>query len=313
MSAPTAWRHYQVGVVGLSVASDYAEAADDFARLYAPFACATPPPEAIRVTARRTRAGWRGTRYAIYGDDRLIFDARRPGEVFPYLEWAINWRIVARRGEFLQLHAATVACNDQVFVLAGDSGAGKSTLAAGLIARGWTYFAEEFALLDPDRLHVHPFPKALCLKHGSFAAARACGLPLWRRAHFAKDFKGPVAYVAPWQCRGPLATAPRPVHTIVFPRYCAGGATRLTPLSRAAAALRLTRGTFNPPAFGARLVPLLARLVRGAACYELEGAALDDSCAALEELADELHRQRAATRPAAPVADAAPRPAAQFA
>ena len=35
----------------------------------------------------------------------------------------------------------------EVVGLMGDNGAGKSTLAAGLVARGWTYMCDEFALI----------------------------------------------------------------------------------------------------------------------------------------------------------------------
>lgn len=56
-------------------------------------------------------------------------------------------------------HAAAVADERGVVLLAGESGAGKSVLLAALLQRGWTMLADDLAVVAPDgqgRLLVQP-------------------------------------------------------------------------------------------------------------------------------------------------------------
>jgi hypothetical protein len=46
----------------------------------------------------------------------------------------------------------------------GRSFAGKTSLVAALIARGASYFSDEYAVLDPDG-RVHPYPKPLSFRN----------------------------------------------------------------------------------------------------------------------------------------------------
>jgi HprK-related kinase A len=265
--APT--RYYRVGDVPIAVRSDFDEALDDFERLYGSFRADQAPADAIVMEARadaRTVFGRR--RYSIYGDGLRIFGNRKAAEVFPYLEWGINWRVVQRHGRFLQLHAATLGRAGRTMLFAGNSGCGKSTLAAVLLARGWKYFGDEFALIEAETMRVRPFPKALCVKSGSFDLVRQLDLPLFRRRHYSKDFKGPVGYIDP-RSRDAVATEPAAVDYIIFPQYSPDRVPDVVPLPRAAAAFELARCTFNPGDFGPRFMPLLCEFVRRAACLRL--------------------------------------------
>jgi HprK-related kinase A len=204
--------------------------------------------------------------------------------VLPYLEWGIDWRVIATRTEYLQLHAATLPCDGQAVVFAGPSGTGKSTLAAGLLARGWSYLSDEFALIDTDTLHVHSLPKALCIKAGSFSAVEHLNLPLWRRRHYVKAFKGRVAYVKIQNLAHQVDVSPRPVRFVVFPRYAEGSKARLYPVSRARAAFSLTGYAFNRNAFGSRTITILSEVVRNAECFGLQFGPLDETCDLVESL-----------------------------
>jgi hypothetical protein len=81
-----------------------------------------------------------------------------------------------------------------------------------------------------------------------------------------------------------VAAHASPVDFVIFPQYRPEAPETLTPLPRAAAALELVRGTFNPRDFRAELVPLLARLVRGATCYTLTTQAPTATARLLEQL-----------------------------
>ena len=275
---------YRIGPVELELRSEMPDAADDFDVLYRGWR--RPAPSNGRVIRMEVKSAgrklWGARRYAIVGDGEEVFSNLRPQEVLPYLEWGINYRVIATHDECLQLHAATLAHKGCGVMLVGQSGCGKSTLTAALAARGWGYLSDEFALIAPDSLRLHPFPKALCIKAGSFELVRQLGLPLWRRRPYVKAFKGRVAYVSPHDVNAPAGTFP--IRLIVFPRYTGAGGTGLYPVSRGKAAFRLATYAFNRNVFGDRLVSILGRVVADAQCIALEPGPTDETCALLESL-----------------------------
>ncbi len=273
---------FRIGPVQLELRSDMPDAAEDFTFLYRGWRHAEPGAEAIHMEIKADgRTLWGARRYAIIGDGEQVFSGLRPEEVLPYLEWGINYRVIATRNEFLQLHAATLAYGGQGVMLVGESGCGKSTLTAALVSRGWGYLSDEFALIAPDTCRLYPFPKALCIKVGSFDLVRRFGLPLWRRRPYVKAFKGRVAYVSPHELN--VETGSVPIRLIVFPRYT-GGRTTLHPVSRSRAAFSLAANAFNRHLFGERVVSIMGETVQGAQCVALEPGDLEETRALLESL-----------------------------
>lgn len=275
---------FTIGDMDIFVRSDLRELVDDFAALYpGRRPSRSAPARAIRMDVRRT--GRVRQRYDIYGDGELIHEGIRAGELLPHLEWGITWRFVAGCTEYVQIHAASMARDGQGVVLAGDSGAGKSTLAAALLARGWEYLCDEFALIHPVNLRLHPYPKALCIKSGAFEAVNDLGLPLSRDRHYVKSIKGKVGYISLADVEARIAE-PCPVRLIVFPTYSGPRSPRRYPLTRAEAAFALTGQTLNRDAFGHDLVSIVGRLTRRAGCYGLESGRLDETCDLIEGLLD---------------------------
>ncbi len=278
---------FAIGPVSVVVRSDVPEILDDFAGLYADARVDQPTTEpVIRMEVRAVRSGWmRPTRYEVFGDGRSLWTADQPREVLPYIEWGINWRVIERCPQYVQVHAATLVRDGQGLLLAADSGSGKSTLAAGLLARGWRYLSDEFAMIDPVDLSMHALPKALCVKAGAFDAVREMGLPLWRGRHYVKALKGCVGYIRPADIRPDVVAAAAPIRWIIFPQYLAGCRPRLLPVSRAQALFTLAAGTLNRHIFGHQAAAILRRVVTAASCYRLEAGPLDATCRVLGELA----------------------------
>ncbi len=192
--------------------------------------------------------------------------------------------MIGRHPEYLQLHAAAMIRDGIGVVLAGASGSGKSTLAAGLLSRGWRYLSDELALIDPDTLALRGFPKALCVKRGAFDVLESLSLPLWRRRHYVKAFKGRVGYLNPRQVSAAAVGGSARVGFIVFPRYMGDRPPRLRPVKRAQALFSLQANMLNQRDFGPRSIPILGDLVRGAKCMALEVGALGRTCDTLERL-----------------------------
>jgi len=81
-----------------------------------------------------------------------------------------------------QCHPRQEGC----FLLPARSGSGKTTLVAALAAKGWRYFPDELALIDPVTGKVLPFPQPMGIKTGSVSPLSRyypglAGLPSHRR------------------------------------------------------------------------------------------------------------------------------------
>jgi len=300
-----------VGRFAVSLRSDLEEVVDDFVALYPPGSSATcGAPQVIRlevVSGKRSRTGRR--LYRVYADGQEVGGWRPKNAVFPVLEWGINLRIMATRPEYLQLHAASMSCRGNGFIFAGESGCGKSTLAATLMSRGWQYFCDEFALISPEALTLQPFPKALCIKEGSYPVARGLGLRFARRRDYLKELKGRVGYIDPRQTGHDAIASPASVRAVVFPRYAAAEPPRLEPISRARAAVELFRCCFNRQAFSDGGLGVLSGVVRQSRCFRLTVGGADETVALLESCLAHSDARAMASSSAAKVAIARPAPA----
>jgi hypothetical protein len=77
---------------------------------------------------------------------------------------------------------------------------------------------------------------------------------------------------------------PCSVGYVVLPAYHAASVTRLRPISRATALMRLGEQTFNRARMGGAGIVALARVVSGAECFELPIADLHEAIRAIEGL-----------------------------
>lgn len=241
--------------------------------------------KAIEVAIRRSRRGWwRSPRFEVRANGNERFRGLTRGEVLPFVDWAINWELPGTLPHLAQFHAASLSRDGLGVIFPGESGAGKSTLAAGLIRAGWQYLCDEFALVGPDTLCLHPYPKALCIKKPAFAALEAAGVDMGDRPCHLKGGKGSVVMLPPNQIRPGAIGRPCPVRLVVFPRYVDGAAPSLTPIGRADAVDQLHRVCFNLLSCRAMALEVMTRMIRGAECYRLVSGSLTASASLLGEL-----------------------------
>ncbi|WP_296307532.1 hypothetical protein [Erythrobacter sp.] len=136
--------------------------------------------------------------------------------------------VIHHRPEWQALiHGAAIAWAGSAIGLAAPSGSGKSTLSALLVARGWTYVAEDLLAILPHG-KVAPWPLPISVKPGSVAVISAAwpgglGEP---RAHPGKAIMARMLHVPPDRC----ATAALPLKALVLPRYDPDGDDALQPL-----------------------------------------------------------------------------------
>ena len=277
---------FKIGCIDIDVRSDLPEVIDDLAVLYRGSSGVAPDGmDAIRIEVKRTAHRLPARRrYVVFGDGEAFGEGVRRREVLPYLEWAVNWRIMARCTDCLLVHAASMARNGQGVVFAGQSGAGKSTLVAGLLARGWQYLCDEFAMIETDTLRLLPFPKAVCVKASAFDLIERLNLRLCGDRHYVKALKGPVGYISPSDLPPGAVAGPCPLRHVVFPRYTGHPKVRIRTVTDARAAFMLTSHTLNRDVLGERAATTANRIVRDAQCVILESGDLGEACDLVESL-----------------------------
>jgi HprK-related kinase A len=277
---------FRIGGTDIAVRSDLPEVIDDLAVLYRGCARdAATGEDAISMEVKQAPHFLPARRrYAVFGDGEAFGEEVRRREVLPYLEWGVNWRVIARCTGSLLVHAASMGRDGRGVVFAGPSGAGKSTLVAGLLARGWQYLCDEFAMIDARTLKLLPFPKAVCVKAGAFDLIRRLNLPLCGERRYVKALKGNVGYISPSDLPAGAAGRPCPVRFVIFPRYTGHPEPRARPLSDAKAAFVLTSHTLNRAALGARAASTASRIARDARCYILDTGDIGGACDLIESL-----------------------------
>lgn len=270
--------HFQIGVIGVSLHCPYGPALRDFCSLYDDCRVEVPPPDAIRVDVKPTRLGrMKRRRYEVWADDEHRFTVWNNPSVLPHIEWAINWHIMLYQPRYYQIHAGVVECDGQGVILPAGPGCGKTTLTAGLVRSGWRYLSDEFALIDPDDLRLRAYPKALCVKEGSFAVLDAMGLRAARRRDYQKGQKGRVTFVKPSELNPSAIGGRCPVRFVMFPKFEAARSPRVREMSRAEAVLRLNEVSFNFTKYRAAGVQIMADIVREARVFELDAGPVDET------------------------------------
>ncbi len=274
---------FNLGGVEIAVRSDLPEVIDDLSALYRGSSNgASNGAPAITIEVKQV-SHLPARRYTVLGDGEPFGEDIRRREVLPYLEWAVNWRVIARCTDRMLVHAASMARDGQGVVFAGKSGAGKSTLVAGLLARGWQYMCDEFAMIDTSTYRLLPFPKAVCIKAGSFDLVRRLDLKLCGDRRYVKALKGKVGYISPADLPG-AAARPCPITHVIFPNYTGHPKSRLRPVTQARAAFMLASHTLNRDVLGGQVAATASHIVRDARCVVLESGDIEDACDLVESI-----------------------------
>lgn len=246
----------------------------------------------IRIDRPSRLQRWIRPRVSFHFDGQEPF-ARLPGDQgFPMLEWGMNWCVSAHAHQFLVLHAAVLERAGRALILPAPSGSGKSTLCAGLAFSGWRLLSDELTLLDPADGSVVPLPRPISLKNASIDVMRAFAADAVFGPTVHETTKGSIAHVSP-----PI-DAVRRAHEraragwVVLPRFEAGAATRLQPMSKARAMMRLIECSFNYNVYGHQGFELLADVVERSDCWELSYSKLDEVVALFDGFAAAHTAQR---------------------
>lgn len=200
------------------------------------------------------------------------------GQAYPMFEWVLNWCVSSRANRYLIVHAAVLEREGGgAVVMPAPPGSGKSTLCAALAARGWRLLSDELALVRLEDGAILPLPRPVSLKNGSIGVIRAFAPQMVMNRPVRDTGKGTVAHM-----KAPAASvlrADEAAHAawLVFPRYRAGAPTRLAPLPRARAFMRVANNAFNYSLLGQRGFCALAALVDTCSSFEFTYSDLEDA------------------------------------
>lgn len=239
----------------------------------------------VQVGRPRGARRWFKPQAMLYVDGQAPFTPLPLDQAYPMLEWGLNWCISAYCHQYLIFHAAVVEKAGRALLLPAPPGSGKSTLCAGLVQRDWRLLSDELALVDFATGSVVPLARPVSLKNRSIDVLRAFapGAAFSRPVH--DTTKGTVAHM-----RAPTASVRRVAETasprwIVFPRWEAGAAARLSPLSKARGFMEMVKSGVNYSVHGRSGFEQLARLIDTSDCYRFAYGDLGEAIAVFDELA----------------------------
>jgi hypothetical protein len=197
--------------------------------------------------------------------------AAEAGELLYLLEKDVTVELQKLRRDLYFLHAAALAWRQEAFLVVGASGAGKSTLTWALSHHGFRYLSDELAPIDLDRLDVHAYPHALCLKA---VPAEPYALPAstletaWTLHVPASDLPGGVGdtsrLAAIFFLQSDFSTPAEP---------------GLRPISAAEAGARLLANALNPLAHATDGLDPAIAIARRVHRFELRPGNLERTCA----------------------------------
>jgi hypothetical protein len=222
-------------------------------------------------------------RSGVYRDGEPVALTERLSMLAPIVKTEL-WQCAVNAHNFLfNIHAGVIGAGETCILLPAAPGSGKSSLTAALTHRGFRYFSDEVALIEPHSFRVPPVPLALCSKStGWDVIADFYPELLTVPTHRRTDGKL-VRYLPPHA--GSVATASAPVSHIVFPQYDAASSTELRVLSRPDALRQVMDECL---ALRRRLTAQdaqdICRWIQGIDCYTLRFSSVADAADAVSKL-----------------------------
>lgn len=239
----------------------------------------------VRLASPRGLRRWLQPQVLFQFDGAPPFHPLPADQVFPMLEWGLNWCVSSHCHQYLIVHAAVLERSDRALVLPAPPGSGKSTLCAGLVSRGWRLLSDELTLIEPFSGNIVALARPISLKNDSIEVIRrfAPACVLGPTVH--DTLKGSVAHFkAPADSVRRAAEPARP-GWIVLPRYEPGAQARLTPLAKGRAFMQLADNAFNYSLHGRSGFEVLAKVIEACACYEFAYSDLNEAARMYDELA----------------------------
>lgn len=275
-----------VGPAIFRIGSDWGAPIRQLRQLYAHYPAADDlvPDFTVRLYAERWWRRFVRPSVQLSGDYMLPDASPLPlaqgllaAEMAMNLQMAMGWR------RHLLLHASAAERDGRVLVMTGLSGSGKSTLSAILAENGWRFLADEFALLDLEQGHIHPFPRLISLKNSSIAAMDKV---IDRKARFGpllKDTpKGDIRHLVPPQSAIDAMHESAPPVLLLYPSF--GKQKQIRDVATTENFVRLTQASTNYVALGEAGFNALTNFVQRVPAFAIDYSSADEAMVMIDEL-----------------------------
>lgn len=217
-------------------------------------------------------------------DGYTPFDPLPVNQIYPLLEWGMNWCVTSSAHYWVMCHSAVLAKGDLAVILPAPPGSGKSTLCAALMLSGWRLLSDEMALIEPENLNLNSFVRPVSLKNASIdlISGKFAQANLTRKVH--DTIKGTVAHLQPTLESVLAGNMPAQPRWLVFPEYKYNAELSVSPLTKAEAMVDLARNTFNMAALGPIAFQTLNALVECCECMKFQYSDLDQAISYFDAL-----------------------------
>lgn len=241
-------------------------------RVFSPFAVSGERKHFYSVFTSGTHPEWT---HSVFWDGECLAASRVPSFVLSILLWHVNRQALESCDRYLLIHAAAAEYGGQALLFPAPMESGKTTLVAGLVRAGLRYLTDEAAAIEPQSLHVHPFPKALSIKPGSWNVLADLEPVVQReiRPYLTRQW-----HVDPRAIRHDCLAPPSSPRFVILPLYRKGSCTELIPLRPAQALLALCENAFNLNHYHCVGLEALAAIVRQSKSYRLTIGDLTAAC-----------------------------------
>ncbi len=279
----------RTGPFSTRIHSDIEGVTESLARLYSAHPVEAPESFAdfqVRLLRSRGLRRWFRPQVRFDYDGDAPFTPLPLAQAYPMFEWVMNWCVSNHAHSYLIVHAAVLEKNGSALIMPAPPGSGKSTLCAALAMRGWRLLSDELALVRCSDGLLAPLVRPVSLKNASLDLIRAFAPEARFGDPVTGTIKGTIAHLMP--PADSVAQAGRTARAawVVFPRFEAGAATTMTPLSKTSTFTRLIDNAFNYAMLGERGFEVLARLVDGCDGKEFVYSRLDEAIAWFDGLAE---------------------------
>lgn len=237
--------------------------------------------EAIRLHILRDEARGGDRAYVVYRDGLRLPGRYAADRLGPLIKSHVWQACLMATPHVLNIHAGAVHDAAGCILLPGAPGSSKSTLSAALGRRGFTFLSDEVALLTAPDLRVRPVPLSFCVKSTGWDVLAPFYPELETRPTHQRGDDKIVRYIRPPVDLTTLQSG-YAVTRVIFPRYVAGCATALRPLSRVEGLRRLLSECVSvPDGLSTAMVETLVEWVRTLHFWELEQSNLEQAITAI--------------------------------
>jgi len=218
-----------------------------------------------RVTSHHIISVLKNNSIDVYYQDELLFSNQSAAECLVFVEWFINSHFLNQLDHLYHIHAGAVAANDLGMLFPATNEVGKSTFTYFVTQKGFNYYSDEIALIDPKTKKLLPFPKSISLIQESYKKV----LINYDQDKMIDIRNGEKVFYQPKLKKNDLKNGSLLKYIFFLKRETATN-NPLRKCSRGEGTIELIRNSFNPLAYSEKSFNQLTQLISNVQLFYLD-------------------------------------------